>query len=188
MHTIRLQSRSYEILYSGTHPSAKEAIEFALREGVCLDRLRLHNTDLRDVNLDGIHIYGADFSGCNLSGANLSDAVFSECIFSDCQMFNACLCYSDLEHCIFHNTEFGGTDISESILKACLFSGPSTFALNFITCSSMKDSLYSDEEGQILPMTIPPIVIMGLQSSLRFLDFHVLTDKGTRRKYVSTNS
>lgn len=188
MHTIRLQSRSYEILHSGIYPSVKDAVESALREGVCLDRLRLHNADLRDINLDGIHLRDIDFSGCNLTGANLSESTLQHCNFSDCQMFNACLCYSNLEQCVFHNTEFGGTDISETILKACLFSGPSTFGLHFITSSSMSDSSYMDEDGQILPMTKPPVVILGLLSPIRFLDLHVLTDNGTRRKYASTNS
>lgn len=156
-----LKSRQGHILYEGDHTDRREALEFAVENGLKLDGIDLGGTDLRNANLDNAAISHGLFIGCDLTGANMSEAIFRDCNFTCARMVDTCLCYSDFLECNFAHTIFGSTDISMSRLDKSVFSPQAAFTLSLETAHTLSQISFITPMGQ-KRTSHPPIVIKKL--------------------------
>ena len=163
-----------KVIFEGRYLSVRACVEDAVRQEENLDFVNLRDANLVNASLDGARMRGACLKGANFSGANLSEADLRGSDFSETSLYNACLCWSNLSSCRFHYAGFGATDISGALLNCCGFAGLSAFSLAFGESLSMKSCHYTDMHANKLPMSLPPLVIVGLERQLAVLDEDVI--------------
>lgn len=172
--------RTEEIIYHGQFNSAKDCVEQAAQDNVCLDYADLRHANLSHVSLDDAIMRHARLDHANLTGANLSEARLSGTSFAGVTLHGACLAFSALDGCNFENCEFGGTYIAGAVLDNARFSALSAFSLNFIDAERMDDCIYTAASGVSCPFSRPPLAINGLALPVVFLDRHLKIGRSVR--------
>ena len=171
--SIGLRSKTRGLIYEGQHSNLNEAVATAIEHNIDLAGIDFAGQDLRGVNLDGVHLANANFTGCDLSGANMSEAVFEKCDFSQAKLFDACFCYSSFQKCDFRHSLFGMTDFAQASLRSCKFEGIGTLMPDFTVTSCFVENGYV-HEAEWLPLSQPPIALLGFKQHVFFLDDKVL--------------
>jgi hypothetical protein len=169
MRTIKLLTTTQKIIYEGTHPTLKSAIETAVAMNISLDEIDLSYANIDHINLDGVTIHNANFKEANLYGANMSEARFTSCNFSGALLYEVCLCYTDLKDCNFKYTNFLSTDISMATLISCAFEGWDAFRLDFKAAYKLQDNHYT-HHGKICKMDTPPSLVITPKLHMAILD------------------
>lgn len=174
MPRLTLKSLDGTLLYAGSFSSVRRCVESAVGAGQPLDRADLHLAALSHANLDDLRLCGGSLRGANLSGTNLSDSDLDGTDLREASLQNTCLAYASLRGCWFEGASFGATDLTGADISHARFSGLSTFSLDFTHCRSMDKTCFVSPDGELCPMTRPPLVLRGLTfTPLALLDRHV---------------
>lgn len=166
--------RTGSTIYEGHFQNAKECIEQAVHDNVCLDYADLHHANLSNASLDDAVMRHARLDFVNLSGANLSEARLDGASFYNATLHATCLCYSSLENTRFDHALFGATDITGCPVIQARFSGLSAFTLNFVDAHSIDRCIYRASSGIPCPFSTAPLVINGRDMPVIFLDRHLI--------------
>ena len=172
---MNLYTTEGALLYASSCRSLQDTIETAIEDGIILDNINLKNKDLRNINFDGAIMRKACLVNTDLTGANMSEGIFDYADFSHAQLYNTCIAYSSLNGCSFLHTNFGATDLSQSIVDQSVFAGPSVFSIAFRSIKSMK-SVEFLHNGAPYPMHQIPISIQGPEDDINILDQHVIIE------------
>lgn len=172
----RLEIRNHAtgaVIYDGLFATARDCVEQAAREGVCLDYADLRNANLANAALDDVIMREARLDGANLTGANLSEARLDGTSFTNATLHAACLCLSSLAGCGFEGSLFGATDVTGCLMQSCRFSTLSAFSLNFIDAANLEDCSFRNSQGFVCPFSKPPVALHGFALPVIFLDRHL---------------
>jgi uncharacterized protein YjbI with pentapeptide repeats len=70
----------------------------------------------------------------------------------------------------FSRASFSQTDLTDSIIRHCLFSCPSVFGCSFQRAATFSDCIYMDDDFGSISMKEPPVRITGLPRDIVYLD------------------
>lgn len=160
-----LSYKTNKELFAGNFPSMAACLEAAINKNLDLSYADLKQKNLINGNFDGAHMPYALFSGANLTGANMSEANLTGSIFDHSDLYNTCLCFTNLSKCDFRESNFGGTDISGANLSYSTFSTMSCLDLDFTMTENMNGCIYVNPTKEICSMSNRPIVIKGMLST-----------------------
>lgn len=152
-------------IYSGQHASFSACLEKAIHQELDLSYADLRYKNLSSGNFDSAHMPHANFSGANLTGANLSEANLKGSLFDQTDLYNTCLCYSNISYCDFINSNFGATDIGGADISHSVFSTLSCFDLDFMTAENMEGCMYINTNKERCAMNYHPLIIKGIFTS-----------------------
>lgn len=121
---MEIKSKEGKILFaSPTALSVGEAVEEAVRNGVCLAEANLRLADLSGRELSNGSFIGADLSGSNLSGARLSDARLDYANLAGADLANADLTCSVCYGARLDRANLSKADLTGAVLTAATLSG-----------------------------------------------------------------
>lgn len=125
MNTIKIKNWEGKVIYEGENATIKDAVEDAVKKGVCLRRVDLERADLRGVNLKGVDLNGANlrevnFKGADLSGANLSWADICDVNLEDANLSGANLDWADLSNSNLCGTNLEGVSLDWADLEGTI--------------------------------------------------------------------
>lgn len=186
MHTIELITTTGKPIYTGDHHHINDAIESAIKQNICLDRIDLSNKSIRHINLDGIRIENASFKGADLKGANMSESTFVGCNFSRAHLEDACFCYTNIIDCNLKLSHFRDTDISMSSIENCDFEGFSALGLKFHKAYKTDKMTYTHFNKKY-PLTLPPTLIQAGDVSMAIIN-NILFLKDIPHTYAYKNT
>ena len=101
---IEIKRKNLEPLVFEEATTVKEAVEYAVRNGISLQGADLSNADLSDADLECACFRNTDLSGADLTGTDLSDTDLREA-----NVFGA-----DLSRAYLRNADLSGADIDFS--------------------------------------------------------------------------
>jgi hypothetical protein len=158
------------VIFEGYFSSVKECVEEAINKRVKLDYVDLSGQNLSCANMDDGSFHRANFSHSNLMDANLSECDFTDANFSYADLTSACIAISVTKGCRFYQTSFCMTDVTDAVVKNCVFSCPSVFDVAFARSQHFGNNIFYAEGQGSYVMNEPPIVIHGLCRPVVFID------------------
>lgn len=165
-----LNHHTDQIVFEGWFHSMKDCVERAVADGINLDGADLAGINLACANLDDAQMAGARLAGANLNGANLSEGVFDNADFARADLSYACLAVSSFMGVDFHGSSFAATDVTDAVIRDCMFSCPSMFTCLWHRAAVFSDCIYSHDERTNCALTKPPVMISGLPRDIVYMD------------------
>ncbi|MBU6234298.1 MAG: pentapeptide repeat-containing protein [Alphaproteobacteria bacterium] len=160
------------IIFEGTFPNQRAALEAAVRDHVSLAYADLRGARLNNANLDGADLRFAQLENASLVGANLSETDFTGASLGNADCSLACLCECRLQDADCTDTVFAGTLVGGSTIDNTIFTALSAFALPFAGINAGRNILHHD--GRVYTFTGAPVVISGLPKRIALLDNAVI--------------
>ena len=96
--------------------TVKEAVEYAVRNGISLKDADLRGMNLRNMDLSNADLSGADFRCSDLSHSNLSGACLRNAKLNCADLTEACLADANLSYAYLSNANLTGTVLSGAVL------------------------------------------------------------------------
>lgn len=166
--------RTKQTLFEGSFKSLRHAVEAAIEDKISLAFADLRHANLTNAEMDGAILDSAQLENANLLGANISEASLHRTCFKNAHMHSVVLCESIMDAANFEGALFGGTDITGSKIKRCLFDTLSTFNLNFRDANYATMNGFMAAHEQLCEFSRPPLVLNGLAYPVACLDHALL--------------